>query len=121
MLFVEGGGFVIETAQAVKLRHGFQGYKNHEPRLREAHVADKYCGLQGTNDVGEDITDGRAEQRQNDDDYDGDQHEDQGVFNETLTFFTRHVQHSRFLLPSRYREYSSMVYATAQAPNFLIG
>ena len=46
-------------------------------------------GLEGIDDIRENIANCRAEQCEDDDNDDSDQHEDQGVFNETLTFFTR--------------------------------
>ena len=51
--------------------------------------------LERVNDIREDVTNSRANQRQNDDDDDGDKDEDQSIFDQTLAFFTRHVQHDK--------------------------
>jgi hypothetical protein len=52
--------------------------------------------LEAVDDVRENVTNGWAEQRQDDNDDDGDQNQDQGIFNETLTLFTWHVHHNDF-------------------------
>jgi len=52
--------------------------------------------LEGVDDVRENVADSRAKQRQNDDDNDGDQYEDQGVFYEALALFTGLVHHDDF-------------------------
>jgi hypothetical protein len=61
-------------------------------------------GLERVDDVRENVTDGGTEQCQDDDDDDGDQDENQRVLNETLTLFTRHIQHFEhsllFMLPT---------------------
>jgi hypothetical protein len=49
--------------------------------------------LQSVDDVRENVADGGSEQRQNDDDDHCNQHQDQGVFYETLALFTRLVHH----------------------------
>ena len=54
--------------------------------------------LEEAEDVGEDVTDGRAEDNQNDDYDDSDEYEDQRVFYETLAFFLRTIQHGDKLL-----------------------
>ena len=46
-------------------------------------------GLDALDDVAEDLTDGRAEEGQDDDDDDGDEYQDQSVLNQTLGFFFR--------------------------------
>jgi hypothetical protein len=54
------------------------------------------------NDVAKDVTNGRSEQRQNDDDDYGDQNEDKRVLNKTLTFFFRSEQHCATTFPYGY-------------------
>ena len=49
--------------------------------------------LQVVDDVREDIADGRAEQGQDDDHDDRNKDQDEGVFYEALTLFTRLIQH----------------------------
>jgi len=49
--------------------------------------------LQILDEVRENVTNGRAEQGENDDNDDGDQDQNQSIFNETLTFFTGHIDH----------------------------
>lgn len=53
--------------------------------------------LECVNDIAEDVTDGRAHESEDDDNDDCDQHEDQSVLNKALSFFTREIQHDRFL------------------------
>ena len=48
--------------------------------------------LEGVDDGRENLTDGRAQDCQNDDYDNGNQDEDQGVFYEALAFFTGHIQ-----------------------------
>ena len=50
-------------------------------------------GLEILDEIGEDVTDGRPEQRQNDNNDDGNEHQNKCIFYEALAFFTRHVQH----------------------------
>src|SRR5579871_4114870 len=45
--------------------------------------------LQRVDDVREDVTDGRPEQGEDDDNDDGDEHQDKSVFDQTLALFTR--------------------------------
>jgi hypothetical protein len=52
--------------------------------------------LDVSNDIGENITNSRAEQRQNNNDDDGNQNENQCVFNQTLPFFAGNEQHVDF-------------------------
>src|SRR5262245_26083018 len=52
------------------------------------------------NDIGEHVTNGRTEQRQNDDDDHSNQNEDQCILNQTLALLTRDEQHIRFHLLS---------------------
>jgi len=48
-------------------------------------------------DVREDVADRRTDERQDDDDDDRHQHQDERVFDQTLTFFAGHVQHDDLL------------------------
>ena len=50
-------------------------------------------GLDGTNDVGENVADDGAQQKQDCDNDDGDEHQNQRVLYQTLTFFTWKEQH----------------------------
>src|SRR4051794_9142654 len=54
--------------------------------------------LEGADDVGEDIADSWAKQRQDDDDDDSHQDQDQRIFYEALALFTWKVQHDDFSL-----------------------
>ena len=54
---------------------------------------ESYLGLDCANDVGEYVADDGAQQKQNSDNDDGDQNQDQRVFDQTLTFFARQEQH----------------------------
>lgn len=66
------------------------------PAFAGVAISAGYEGLESINDVREHVSYRRAQQRQDDDHNDGDQHEDEGVFDETLTFFTRKIQHDDY-------------------------
>ena len=68
------------------------GNKNERPCDR-SFCCSNDDELDVVDEVRENIADGGAEQRQNDDNNDGDQNQDQSIFDETLTFFAGHVQH----------------------------
>jgi hypothetical protein len=74
--------------------HSLEREVNKNPALvRAPDFLTLKLKLQSVDDVRENVTDSRSEQRQNDDDDDGNQYQDQGVFNETLALFTRLVHH----------------------------
>ena len=50
-------------------------------------------GFERVDDVREDVADRGTEQRKDDDDDDGDEDEDERVLDQTLTFFTRLINH----------------------------
>ena len=52
--------------------------------------------LEGVDQVREDVTDGRAKQRQDHDHDDGDQNQDERIFYQALAFFAGHIQHDNF-------------------------
>ena len=54
-------------------------------------------GLDGLNDLAENVANGGAEDRQDDDDHDGNEHEDQRVLHQALPFLL-HLEHGFFLL-----------------------
>ena len=70
----------------------------HNARPFKKDVNEWNSELQVLDQVRENVTDGRAEQGENDDNNDGDQNQNQRVFYEALAFFTRHVQHNDNLL-----------------------
>jgi hypothetical protein len=73
-----------------------------KPRFREACIVKQVQKLEVADDIGEDVTNRRAEQRQDDDDDNCDQYQDQSILDEALTFFAREIQHGcLFLLPSK--------------------
>jgi hypothetical protein len=50
-------------------------------------------GLDGTDDVGEDVADDGPQEKQDGDNDDGDEHQNQRVLYQALTFFTWKEQH----------------------------
>jgi hypothetical protein len=58
-----------------------------------ARFVDSDDELDVVDEIRENVADGGAEQRENDDNNDCDQNQNERVFDQTLTFFTRHVQH----------------------------
>ena len=89
-------GQALDRAGHAPCGEGHGDEAEHHGEQAEAQLGERALGalpveflLQG---------DGRAEQRQDDDHDDGDQDEDECIFDQTLTFFTRHVQHCGFSL-----------------------
>jgi hypothetical protein len=83
----------------------FNSYtKRKTPQLRGLSKMTENDGdeLEIADDVREDVADCRADERQNDDNHDGYQDENERVFDQTLTFFTGHVQHFNLLLKYRF-------------------
>jgi hypothetical protein len=58
-------------------------------KMKAANAALDGEQLDVLDEIREDVTDGRAEQGQDDDNHDGDQHEDECVLYQALAFFTR--------------------------------
>jgi hypothetical protein len=52
--------------------------------------------LEDDEDIGENVTDGRPKQDEDDDHDNGDQYEDEGIFNQALAFFLWSIQHDDF-------------------------